>query len=799
MNDTITTLDLGSLRAQKARLARALGEHFFAAGLYIAALFAAAGLLLYFLLPPTNRHWALLAGTAAILCFMLAVWHQSDLLRLPPNGQGLAGRLSGEALGRLKPHANLTPKSVWESLERHWQAMFLANHLLLPPDLIAQQLSSSGEDMPAVWQEAVRLADTTKSQLIEPGHIMAALLRTSPGIAAALTHMKSSPNDVEQVLAWESRLLETIHAPKPYFGGIGRDWANGFTPRLNQYGENVSLGIEQGGAHYGWLMESPGVQAMKNAFSQGTSAVALIGDPGVGKTSHVYALAQLLLQEDHDPHLEHRQIISLNPSIILANAHSSGELEYIVVSLMQEAAHAGHIMLFLDDAQLFFKQGVGSFDITRVLLPVLQSHAVQLVLAMTPHDYQQLKTSNASFAGLLSPVVLHEPPEADVMHVLEDTASGLEARHRLVITYEALCEAYRLSGRYDQDAAYPGKAIRLLEQALPHALHNFVVKDSVQGAVEQTRGVKVGAAKPAEAEQLLHLEDAIHRRMINQSRAVSVVANALRRARAGVANPNRPIGSFLFLGPTGVGKTELAKSIAATYFGAESNMIRLDMTEYQQPGDVSRLLSSGENEQASLIMAVRQQPFSVVLLDEIEKAHPNVLNLLLQLLDEGKLTDTGGRAASFKDAVVIATSNAGANEIRERVARGEELASFEEEFVNNLISSGQFKPELLNRFDEIVLFRPLKQEELVQLVTLMLGEVNRTLAGQNISVELTPAAAATIVQAGYDPRLGARPLRRELQRTVEDTIAARILSNQTQPGDHVVLDAADLTTASSND
>src|SRR6185437_11344963 len=320
--------------------------------------------------------------------------------------------------------------------------------------------------------------------------------------------------------------------------------------------------------------------------------------------------------------------------------------------------------------------------------------------------------------------------------------------------------AYRLSGRYNQDMAYPGRAIQLIEQSLSHAEGNVVTERSVQKAVEQTRGVKVGAAAPVEANELLHLEDKIHERMINQSRAVSVVAAALRRARAGVANPRRPIGSFLFLGPTGVGKTELAKAIAATYFGAESNMIRLDMSEYQQTSDVSRLLSNGQDDQKSLIMAVRQQPFTVVLLDEIEKAHPNVLNLLLQLLDEGKLTDVSGRAASFKDAIVIATSNAGATEIRERVSRGEELHTFEEEFVNNLISSGQFKPELLNRFDEIVLFRPLKLEELVQLVTLMLNEVNHTLAAQNISVELTETAAEKIVQAGYDPRIGARPLRR---------------------------------------
>jgi ATP-dependent Clp protease ATP-binding subunit ClpA len=216
------------------------------------------------------------------------------------------------------------------------------------------------------------------------------------------------------------------------------------------------------------------------------------------------------------------------------------------------------------------------------------------------------------------------------------------------------------------------------------------------------------------------------------------------------------------------------------------------MSEYQQPDDVQRLLSGGLNESNSLILAVRQQPFSVVLLDEIEKAHPNVLNLLLQLLDEGQLTDASGRAASFKDCVVIATSNAGATTIRERVASGQDLEAFKDEFTDTLINSGQFKPELINRFDELVLFRPLDAGELAQVVRLMLIGINQTLANQNISVSLTDTAVAAIVEHGNDPRLGARPMRRTLQRAVEDTIANRILRGETQPGDQVTLDAPDL-------
>lgn len=786
------SVNLNSLRAQKARLAKRIGKSGYEILLLFALLsFFGSGSLFFI----HSIHFAYFSFTLGVIFFLPAIWWRQDLSRLKAEGTDLTGLITGDVLALLKPGQALTPQSLWQALSKQQQVIFITNHFLVQTDVVEHYLSTIEADLGPVWVEARRLAVLTESPMIEAGHIAGAIMQTSPHITQLLTQLKLPSDVINSVVLWLGRALESIRADKPYFGGVGRDWANGFTPRLNEFGHNLSLSIEHHGAHYGWLTTSPGVTAVKNAFSQGASAVALIGEPGVGKTSHVYALAQLLLEEKNDRNLEHRQIIALNPSTILSSAKRPGELEQIVMTLLVETAHAGHIILFLDDASLFFNNGPGTFDATQILLPVLQSRSVQLVLAMTPHDYQQLRVNNGAFANILTPVVLKEPPEADVMRVLEDTALNFEGRHKVLITYEALREAYRLSGRYEQDVAYPGKAIQLLEQSLSYTEQKGVIDGaSVQKAIEQSRGVKVGTAAPAEADTLLHLEDRIHERMINQTRAVNVVASALRRARAGVANPRRPIGSFLFLGPTGVGKTELAKAIAAVYFGAESNMIRLDMSEYQQAEDVSRLLSNGQNETRSLIMAVRQQPFAVILLDEIEKAHPNILNLLLQLLDEGQLTDTAGRTVSFKDCIIIATSNAGAQSIRERIQRGESIETFQSQLIDELISSNQFKPELLNRFDEIALFRPLNQEELGQVVNLMIKEINGTLATQNISVELSPAAVQRIVEIGYDARLGARPMRRTLQRAVEDGVANRILKGETRAGDHVVLDVADLPT-----
>ncbi|HZJ34847.1 MAG TPA: AAA family ATPase, partial [Candidatus Angelobacter sp.] len=306
---------------------------------------------------------------------------------------------------------------------------------------------------------------------------------------------------------------------------------------------------------------------------------------------------------------------------------------------------------------------------------------------------------------------------------------------------------------------------------------------SVRQAIEKTLDIKVGVATDDdEREKLLNLEKLIHQRMINQKRAVKVVSDALRRARAGVRNQNRPIGTFLFLGPTGVGKTELAKSLAEVYFGGEERIIRLDMNEYVNSSDVKRLIADGADSTNSLTARVMKQPFSVVLLDEIEKAHPNVLSTLLQMLDEGILRDVKNREVSFRDAIVIATSNAGAGRIREYIERGYDIEQFEDKFVDELISSNQFRPEFLNRFDEIVMFRPLNEAELLQVVDLMLVGVNKTLALQKITVNVADDAKKYLVKAGYDPRMGARPMRRVVQRAVENTVAKQMLSGDVSPG-----------------
>lgn len=781
-------IDVGSRRALEARTAKRIGKTGYR-GLSVVA--GALFIIVLGLAFTHNLGVGVLLFAPAILCEIIAIWWKRYLSVLPPNGTELTDRLSGDVLSSIPPKLALNPRTIWQALSTHWHAGFMVNHLLLSKELVKSSLSENTAELDQALICADQLARQNGRQQVEAVHVVAGLLMTSSAVKQILVQNKAQPTDIESIANWLSQDLAEDQRTKQNFGGIGRDWAFGFTPFLDRMGQNISQSIVKHNARFGSLTESEGVRAIEAAFNNRAAAVALVGPDGIGKSTTVYALARRLIEGSTGPALAYHQVVSINATDITSNARQPRDLEDIMLRLTNEASHAGHIILFFDDAQLFFQDGAGAFDASHILLSIIQSRAVPVILALSASDFQRLRGQNASLASLLTPVVLQEPDEAGVMRVLEDSAATIEHRSNVLVAYEALHEAYRLSGRYEQDEAYPGKAIKLLEQAVSHSEHSVVSALSVQRAVEQTRGVKVSSAAPQEADALLHLEDMIHQRMINQSHAVSVVANALRRARAGVTNPRRPIGSFLFMGPTGVGKTELAKAIAATYFESESALIRLDMSEYQQPDDVQRLLSSGDNNQ-SLLLAIRQQPFSVVLLDEIEKAHPNVLNLLLQLLDEGQLTDSSGRAASFKDCVIIATSNAGAQAIRERVGKGESLDSFASELTDQLINSGQFKPELLNRFDEMVLFRPLDASELAQVVQLMLHEVNATLTTQNISVELTEAATAQIVEQGNDPRLGARPMRRALQRAVEDTVAQKILKGEAKPGDHITLDAPDL-------
>lgn len=781
-----------SERARLARLYIGLKKNGVLILVIVALLLVVSGMALFAI--DGSLGWLLVALAAWPL--MVLVWHKRYLARLPVNSSDtLDGRLEADLLGRLP--RDLTPQVLAASISEVTSAQFLMVRSGLSTQMLTQVLGNDPEAIPLVWA-AVR--DMQPNGIIKASTVVAALTKTSPELLQLLPHLQLDEDDLPKLAGWFTHLDDLIerHKQPKRTGGIARDWSFGYMQLLNRFGINISDQMARG-ALSGVELEShkDALDYMLKTFSSGGKQnVALVGPLGVGKTTIVRAFAEqlMLADSDVDSSLKFRQVISLDASSLISAASGRGELEDLLNRLLLEAYHAKNVIICLDDAELFFEEGVGSVDVSRLLLPILEGGALRMILTMDEQRWLQISSRNPALASALNRLAIAPSSPEETMAVLQDRLITTEFQHKVTYMYQALKEAFRLSERYLHDQAQPGKALQVLTSAASYAEHGLVTGDSVKRAIEQTQGVKVGGSSDeSEKQTLLNLEELIHARMINQSRAVKVVSDALRRARAGVRNEQRPVGTFLFLGPTGTGKTELAKSLAAVYFGGEERLIRLDLNEFVRPEDVSRLIADGAEDPMSLSAQVMKQPFSVILLDEIEKAHSSVLTALLQVLDEGVLRDAKGREVGFRDTIVIATSNAGADQIRHHIEAGEKLEQFEDALTKELISTGQFRPEFLNRFDEIVLFKPLGKEELTQIIDLMIAGINKTLEPQRVSLVVADEAKTKLIELGYDPQLGARPLRRVVQRTVESQVAKRLLSGELQPGQTLTITAADIS------
>jgi len=771
-----------SARSQKARIAVRLADGWITILKVLLAVVLIGGLASLVL--GLAFGWLVL-GLAAIPAMTL-VWYKGELKKLPPvkNPKTIDDVLSVEVLGRL-PY-NPSPIDMVGALSTVVGGQFFATRLGVSSRFLHDIVSADKSQSEVVLQSAVQLAQRVGIDTISAPVLMAALARNANHAEALLAHLQLDFDDLEQGAKWYKHLLSVVEyrQPKHRPGGLARDWSFGWTPLLNRFATNVSHMDD--GKTLEIKSRKDVVDRMTNTLTtQARKNVALVGSPSVGKTEIVKAFAARLLNPDDSvpKDLKFNQVFILDASALISAASGRGELEHVVPMILNEAYRAKNTVVCLDDAQLFFQEGVGAVDLSNVLMPAIDAGGLRLILTMDEQHMLKVASKYPALATKLNRINVEQTSPEDTMAIMQDEIIIFEYTNKVTYMYQALKEAYRLSERYIYDMSMPGKAIKLLEAAAQYAENGLVTARSVQMAIENTMGVKAGVASSSdEKDTLLNMEELIHERMINQTRAVSAVSDALRRARAGVRNQNRPIGTFLFLGPTGVGKSELAKALASVYFEGEQNIIRIDMNEYVTNADVARLIADGTEDSNSLTARALKQPFSVVLLDEIEKAHPNVMNTLLQMLDEGVLRDTKNREVSFRDAIIIATSNAGADRIREYIDRGHDIDEFEDQFVDEIISSGQFKPEFLNRFDEIVVFKPLKKAELLQVVDKFLEGVNKTLAQQKISVRVADDAKEYLVEAGYDPRLGARPMRRIVQKAVESVVAKQVLAGEVAAG-----------------
>ncbi len=781
----LTSFNYRSVRAEKARIGVSIGKNSLKLLGVSAVLLLIAGAS--FVIIGITIGWVLVGF--AVIPAMVAEWKNGELANLKPGDKSdsIDDLLEADILGLLPPTPS--PFDIATLLGQVYGGQFFAVRFGIGTGFLQEIASKDSKDIEALWQAALDIRKQAGGNSLTAGMLVMALIKSHQNHEMLLAHLQLGVDDLLRGITWQQHINDLIAAARVprRTGGIGRDWSFGWTPLLSRFGQNISEGVAGGGLLTVKLESHADAltHLIASLSAKGQGNVALIGPDGVGKTTIIYALAEQLIDPKGDiPNdLQFRQIFMLDASALISAAPGRGELENLVVRILGEAYSAKNIIICLDNAQLFFEEGIGSVDLSNVLLPIIEAGRLRLIFAMDEGRYLQISQRNSKLANSLNRITVSPPSRVEVIAVLQDQLINIEFRQNVTYMYQALVESYRLSERYIYDLAMPGRAVKLLESAAGYAENGLVTARSVQQAIEKTQDIKIGVASgDEERDKLLNLETLIHGRMINQTRAVSVVSDALRRARAGVRNQDRPIGTFLFLGPTGVGKTELAKALADVYFGGESNIIRLDMNEYVSNNDVSRLIADGATDGMSLTAQVMKQPFSVVLLDEIEKAHTNVLTTLLQMLDEGILRDVKNREVSFRDAIIIATSNAGADRIREHIERGLDIEKFEDQLVSELIDSGQFKPEFLNRFDEIVMFRPLKKDELLQVVDLMISKVNETLALQKVSVSVGQDAKEYLVEQGYDPRLGARPMRRVVQKAVENTVAKKMLSGEVEPG-----------------
>lgn len=744
----------------------------------------------------------LLFGVSGVIAIPL-FWYYGELKALPPT-HDLAGAtdicqvLSRRLLAKLRDH--MSPQDLAKMLAKEDGTFFFASRFAIGSDMLEGVSSTEVAATGLVWEQALQVAQQTNSDRVDSAVLVAALILAIPNHDTLLAQIQLGPEDILSGVGWwhHMHMMQERYRQKQHYGGIGRDLSFGWAPMLNHVGFNITNSIQSGGALYRPVdSRIPTIEQITHLLGQpGRRNATLVGEVGVGKTTLVHTIAQTLLQDTKTipPSLRYQQVIELDASHLIANAKGRGELEALLIHIFNEAITAKNVIIFLDEAQLFLREGTGAVDLSNILLPIVEGGALKLILALDNQEWLRLAQSNPGLAQSLNRVVVNPLDLNETIQIIEDQTLMIEGKHQVVLMNQAIKEAYKLAERYIHEQAFPGKALKLLDAAagFPEQKH-FVTARSVQQAVEKSFDIKVQTASTfEEKDTLLNLEAKIHERMINQSRAVKLVSDALRRARAGVSNQNKPIGTFLFLGPTGVGKTELSKALADVYFGGQERIVRIDLNEYSHQDDTNRLLAVGANDPYSLCAQIAKQPFSVVLLDEIEKAHPNVLNLLLQMLDEGMLRDAQNKPISFRDSIIIATSNAGADRIRAHIDQGEQLEQFESAFVDELIDANIFRPEFLNRFDEIILFRPLTKPELMQVVDLLMAGINKGLASRKISVTLTDAAKALLVDKGYDPRLGARPLRRVVQRSVENVVSQRLLSSTITPGQTLELDAPEL-------
>ncbi|MEF3244999.1 MAG: ATP-dependent Clp protease ATP-binding subunit [Caldisericaceae bacterium] len=699
-------------------------------------------------------------------------------------------------------------------------------------------------------KEAINLGDT----YISTEHILLAILHEGGGIGVKI--LQDAGVDIQK---FEETIYSMIGEKVSKESREDRIVRETKTPTLDQFSRDLTALASRSELDPVIGREQEIERVIEILMRRKKNNPAIIGDPGVGKTAIVEGLAQKISDNDVPDLLKGKRIVSLDLASVIAGTKYRGEFEERMKKILKEVAKTNrNVILFIDEFHTLVGAGAaeGAIDASNILKPSLASGEIQVIGATTLKEYRKYVEKDPALERRFQPVYVREPTVEEAIEILKGIRDRYEKFHGVKISDDAINLAVKLSVKYINARFLPDKAIDIIDEAsarlkLKISKNNEMkkvekrikeIKDKRLQAIRERRlleaeqlreeeknlyntlkilsldsqeempvlteedirrvvslwtGIPVEKMVEDEKERLVNMEQELHKRIVGQEEAVQAVSRSIRRARSGLKNPNKPIGSFLFLGPTGVGKTELAKTLAEFLFGNENALIRFDMSEYMEKFSVSRLIGSppgyvGYEEGGQLTEAVRRKPYSVVLFDEIEKAHPDIFDILLQIMDEGRLTDSQGRTVDFKNTVIILTSNFGTDSLKDKTVGfnlSSNVESFEEK-KKKLVSSlkGLFKPEFLNRLDDIIVFYPLTNEEIKKIVDILIRRIEKNASENNIHIMLTEKAKDYLAKTGYSVEYGARPLQRLIEKEVEDPIAVKILKGEIKEGNLVVVD-----------
>lgn len=724
------------------------------------------------------------------------------------NTKNAACLLSYRILAKLPQHAQ-TSYELLEAAVQTERGKFIVHEMGIDSEVLLRAAKPELEDEYVVpfLGEAANNLDRFTVRKIDADIILFTFFQRHGAFETLLNSLDLSIADMEMIVRWENYhhkvwkkdgFLSPAMLTKG-LGGMGRKWVTGFNDILDSITTDISQNILYRGEHKVTIHLEQLQNALRVMGRSSQHNIIITGDDGSGKKTFVENIAYQLRLQESQKSFAYTHVLLLNAEDLLSGAKDP---DTVLLTALKRANKQGRFVLVIENMGLFLQSG--DAKMSGVLTKFLQAKNINIIGIADTKDYHTHIKTNPALEAQFEVIALEPTSFADTMSVVMEEYFEIEDSKNMHVTYKALKAVVQLADRYVTKGAFPGKAIDLLHDAVSHAKETsseFVTEDNVREMVSIRAHLDITGVNEKKKDVLRNLEQSMAQQIVGQRSAISAVSNALKRAAADIGNRKKPIGTFLFLGPTGVGKTQTAKSLAQLYFGSSDKMIRMDMNEYSNEDAVNLLIGSTDPRYPSegfLTRAVQDKPFSLILLDEIEKADKKVLNVFLQILDEGHLIDGQGVKTDFRNTIIIATSNAGAQFIVDFLKKNPtpDQKDFKKKLLDELIASGNYSPEFLNRFDDVVLYMPLTKQETIRVASLMIGSIITELEeGKGIAIQIDEDAVAAIAERGYSPEFGAREMRRAITDTLETYVADYVLNNEVKRGDVIHIARSDIASS----